>query len=180
MGAPVTTTFAAVTAGSAGALSQSAPAASTFLPGGAPPAVGHVIRQPPVAASMRLSPTGAGVFYQAELGERFVAALATQGGILTMDDLPLNYLARRIRAPYRGWTLLGTPPPSTAFQTLETLRLLEAFDLPALAAEPADYLHHLFEALKLARADRAAHALGPRAGVERRCSPIPTSPSAAA
>jgi gamma-glutamyltranspeptidase/glutathione hydrolase len=168
-GAPVTPLFAAVTAGAAAALRQSAPAAATFLPGGAPPRAGQVIRQPALAASLRLvAERGADVFYRGELGERFVAALAAQGGILTMDDLAEFELIwhEPVRAPYRGYTLVGTPPPSTAFQTLETLRLLEGYDLAALAEQPADYLHHLVEALKLARADRAQHALGPRAGVE--------------
>lgn len=168
-GTPVTPLFARVTAGAAGALRQSDPARATFLPGGQPPAIGMVIRQPAVAASFRLvAERGPDVFYHGELGERFVAALAAQGGILTMDDLAEFELLWQapVRASYRGHTLLGTPPPSTAFQTLATLRLLEAEDLVALAATPADYFHVLIEALKLARTDRARHALGPLRHVE--------------
>jgi gamma-glutamyltranspeptidase/glutathione hydrolase len=94
--------------------------------------------------------------------------MAAQGGILTMDDLAdfQVHWHEPVRTTYRGRTLLGTPPPSTAFQTLATLRLLEGYDLAALAADPADYFHALVEALKLARADRAQHALGPRAGIQ--------------
>ena len=168
-GAPVTPLFATVTAGAATALRQSEPAAATFLPGGQPPPVGAIIRQPALAASLRLlAEQGPDAFYRGELGERFVAALADQGGILTMDDLADFELIWQppVRAPYRDYTLLGTPPPSTAFQTLATLRLLQGEDLPALAEEPADYFHHLIEALKLARADRAQHALGPRAAID--------------
>jgi gamma-glutamyltranspeptidase/glutathione hydrolase len=168
-GAPVTPLFARVTAGAAGALRQSAPARATFLPDDQPPAVGTTIRQPAAAASMRLvARHGPEVFYRGELGERFVAALAAQGGILTMDDLAEFEVMWQepVRAPYRGATLVGTPPPSTAFQTLETLRLLEGHDLAALASTPADYFHLLVEALKLARTDRARYTMGPRQHVD--------------
>jgi gamma-glutamyltranspeptidase/glutathione hydrolase len=168
-GAPVSPLFAAVTTTAAPALRQSPAAAATFLPGGQPPRPGQVIRQPALAASLRqVAAGGEHVFYQGALGKRFVAALAAQGGILTMDDLAefAPSWQTPIAAPYRAYTLVGPPPPSTAFQTLATLRLLEGDDLAALAATPADYLHTLIEALKLARADRARHALGPRSGIE--------------
>ena len=168
-GAPVTSTFAAVTASSAGALRQSAPAASTFLPSGAPPAVGQVIRQPAVAASMRLiADQGPEVFYRGELGERFVAALAAQGGILTMDDLADFELIwhEPMRAPYRG---LDAARHATTID-----RIPDAGDVapagrprPAGAGGRAGRLPPSpLRGVKLARADRAAHALGPRAGVE--------------
>jgi gamma-glutamyltranspeptidase/glutathione hydrolase len=168
-GAPVTPMFATVTAHEEAKLRQSAPAVATFLPNGRPPRVGETVQQPALARSLRLvAERGAEVFYRGELGERLVGALAAQGGILTMDDLAELevFWHEPVATIYRGTRLLGPRPPSTAFQTLETLRLLEGFDLVALAEQPADYLHTLFEVLKLARADRAEHALGPFATVE--------------
>jgi gamma-glutamyltranspeptidase/glutathione hydrolase len=50
------------------------------------------------------------------------------------------------------------PPPFSAFQMLETLNLLEGYDLRAWSHNSADYLHHLVEAVKLASADRLAYA----------------------
>lgn len=171
-GAPVTPFFQRITSLMATKLRASPAAAATFLPGGQPPRLGTLIHQPALAGSLRLiAEQGAAVFYHGELGERMVKALATQGGILTMDDLADLKVHWRppIQTHYRGSLLLGPPPPSTAFQTLLTLRLLEGFDLRALASQPAaaDYLHLLIEALKLARADRAAHALGPLSGIEQ-------------
>ena len=50
------------------------------------------------------------------------------------------------------------PPPSSGFQYLECLRILEAFDLAALGHNSADYLHLLLETIKLASADRTRYA----------------------
>jgi gamma-glutamyltranspeptidase/glutathione hydrolase len=50
------------------------------------------------------------------------------------------------------------PPPFSAFQMLETLNVLEGYDLRAWGHNSADYLHHLVEAVKLASADRLAYA----------------------
>src|SRR5262249_54088874 len=46
------------------------------------------------------------------------------------------------------------PPPCSGVQILETLRLLEAFQVSEFDALAADYLHVLVEAIKLARYDR--------------------------
>src|SRR5581483_6792373 len=52
---------------------------------------------------------------------------------------------------------------------LETLNLLENFDLRALEHNSAEYLHLLIEALKLAFADAFAHVADPRV------VPVPTT-----
>src|SRR5213594_296487 len=50
------------------------------------------------------------------------------------------------------------PPPFSAFQMLETLNILEGYDLKGFRHNSADYLHHLIEAVKLGSADRLAYA----------------------
>jgi gamma-glutamyltranspeptidase/glutathione hydrolase len=52
-------------------------------------------------------------------------------------------------------------PPSTGIQTLQTLRLLEGFDLAAQGHNTAAYIHTVAEAMKLALADRIAYTAGP-------------------
>jgi gamma-glutamyltranspeptidase/glutathione hydrolase len=52
------------------------------------------------------------------------------------------------------------PPPFSAFQMLETLNILEGFDLVGWGHNSVEYLHHLIEAIKLASADRLAYAYG--------------------
>ena len=52
------------------------------------------------------------------------------------------------------------PPPFSAFQMLETLNILEGYDLESFRHNSVDYLHHLIEAVKLGSADRLAYAYG--------------------
>ena len=53
------------------------------------------------------------------------------------------------------------PPPFSAFQMLETLNILEGFDVAGWGHNSVDYLHHLIEAIKLGSADRLAYAYSP-------------------
>ena len=62
------------------------------------------------------------------------------------------------------------PPPFSAFQMLETLNILEGYDLRAWGHNSVDYLHHLIEAIKLASADRLAYAYGECGADRRDCS----------
>src|SRR5437867_3544441 len=84
------------------------------------------------------------------------------GGWLTEADLAA--FAPEWREPaaiaYRGWQVLTVPPPFSAFQMLETLNILEGFDLRGFGHNSVDYLHHLIEAVKLGSADRLAYAYG--------------------
>jgi gamma-glutamyltranspeptidase/glutathione hydrolase len=57
------------------------------------------------------------------------------------------------------------PAPFSAFQMLQTLNVMEGFDLRAWGHNSVDYLHHLIETIKLASADRLAYAYGERAPI---------------
>jgi gamma-glutamyltranspeptidase/glutathione hydrolase len=50
------------------------------------------------------------------------------------------------------------PPPFSAFQMLETLNILEGFDVRGWGHNSVEYLHHLIETIKLGSADRLAYA----------------------
>src|SRR5438132_1110541 len=52
------------------------------------------------------------------------------------------------------------------FQSLETLKILEGFDLKHWGHNSVEYLHHLIEAIKLASADRLAYGFRPDAPVK--------------
>jgi gamma-glutamyltranspeptidase/glutathione hydrolase len=62
--------------------------------------------------------------------------------------------------PWRDVTIVTVPPPFSAFQFLETLNILEPYDLRGWGHNSAEVLHHLIEAVKLASADRVAYAYG--------------------
>jgi gamma-glutamyltranspeptidase/glutathione hydrolase len=59
--------------------------------------------------------------------------------------------------PYKAVEVLTVPPPFVAFQALQTLGIMEGFDLQGWGHNSADYLHHFIEAVKLATADRLAY-----------------------
>ena len=58
---------------------------------------------------------------------------------------------------YRGHDVYGIGLPTQSPVMLETLKILEGFDLQAMGHNSADYVHHVVEALKLAFADRDAY-----------------------
>ena len=134
---------------------------SVYAIDGDRPAAGAVVTQPDLAHSYRLIAAGGGdVFYRGELTQRLVAAVRAAGGWLNEADL-VGY-APTWRTPltidYRGWTVHSAPPPSTGFQYLECLKMLEPTDLTALEHNSAEYLHLLLETIKLASADRTRYA----------------------
>lgn len=80
------------------------------------------------------------------------------------DDL-YNYVPEwqsPIDVSYRGLTVKTCPPNNEGFQILQTLKLLETFDLNALGHNSAEYIHIVSEAVKLAVADRIHWAGDPR------------------
>jgi gamma-glutamyltranspeptidase/glutathione hydrolase len=138
-----------------------------FLPGGKPPAVGSVFRNPDLARTYRLiARRGAKVFYRGRLG-RQVARTAQHPPKRKNPSLPIpaGYLHRgdlaryrvNVQAPthvgYRGLDVYGIAPSSSGGSTVgEALNILERFDLKGMS--DADALHHYLEAGALAFADR--------------------------
>ncbi len=63
---------------------------------------------------------------------------------------------------------------------IETLNILDDFDLAAMGYNSADYIHTVIEALKLAYADRDTYYGDPKVQQDSRsaCSPRNTAPSA--
>ena len=145
-----------------------AAARATFFPNGVPPAPGSVVRQPRLAETFRrVVADGAEVFYRGEIAERIVAAVRSEGGLLTLDDLasfePTWH--EPIAGTYRGYAIHTPPPPAYGFQFLQTLKILEGFDLAAAGQHTGETAHLMLEAIKLAVADRIAYAAAPDAPV---------------
>jgi gamma-glutamyltranspeptidase / glutathione hydrolase len=106
---------------------------------------------------------GAEVFYRGPIARTVARAVQEAGGWLSEADLAA--FAPVWRDPqtiaFRGYEVASMPPPFSAFQMLETLNILEGFDLGGWGHNSVDYLHHLIEAVKLASADRLAYAYKP-------------------
>lgn len=128
---------------------------------GAPWPVGHVLRNPAYASTLRtLAGEGAGAFYEGAIARDVVATadgFAQNPGDLTLADLA-GYRVRE-RAPvcgaYRRYRVCGMPPPSSGGITLlQTLAMLEPFDVRAMGAQSMWSVHFIGEAERLAYADR--------------------------
>ena len=65
-----------------------------------------------------------------------------------------------LHASFRGVEVYELPPPTQGVTALETLRILDGYDLPA---DGADRQHVMMEAVKIALADRDAHVTDPGA-----------------
>jgi gamma-glutamyltranspeptidase/glutathione hydrolase len=99
-------------------------------------------------------------FYRGETARLLLREMKAHGGLLRARDLrgyrPL--LREPLKGRYRGFELLAAPPPSSGGQLLlETLNILEGYDLKALGAASPGVLHLGAEALRRAFADRAQH-----------------------
>jgi gamma-glutamyltranspeptidase/glutathione hydrolase len=134
--------------------------ARTFLPGGAPPRPGDVIRQPEYAETLRaLAGAGPGLLYGGALGSAIADHLRATGGLVTLEDLGKYRTVERVpmRGRYRGFDIAGPPPPSAGgIHVVEMLNILEGYDLAAMGYGTADYFHLLAEVLKIGFADRDA------------------------
>ena len=95
-------------------------------------------------------------FYKGDIAQEMVAFLKQHGAPFDLSDFSEFYA--RIEAPasttYRGYTVYKHGFGSQGPVLLQTLNLLETFDLRAMGYASADYLHTITEAMKLAYADR--------------------------
>ena len=134
--------------------------ASAYLPDGRAPLPGEVVLQPDLAQSIRdVAAGGADVFYRGAIADRIVAWMEENGGLITHEDLRAFTPEWQdpIHTTYRGLRVYAPAPPCSAVQYLETLNIMEGFDVPGMGHNSADTLHRFVEAAKLAMADRAAY-----------------------
>jgi len=134
---------------------------ANYLPHGRAPRAGELMTQPDLAASMRaIAEGGVEVFYRGEIADKLVRCMEENGGLITQRDL--NDFAVEWQEPvavsYRGYLVYGPPPPCQAVQYLETLNIMEGFDVATMGHNSAATLHRFVEAAKLAQADRAEYA----------------------
>lgn len=145
-----------------------------YLPNGRPPRTGEVVPRPNLARTYReVVEGGADAFYRGDLARRICRAVQEAGGWLAEADFAAfapTWL-EPLAVEYRGYTVRTLPPPSLGLQYLECLKILEAFDLPALGHNSTDYLHLLLETIKIASADRTRWSREPAPIIEALISP---------
>jgi gamma-glutamyltranspeptidase/glutathione hydrolase len=131
-----------------------------YLPDGVPLKAGERVMQSEYAETLTtISQHGEKALYHGPLGDILVDYMKAHGGFITREDLTSYKTVERapIRADYRGWEILGPPPPAASgVHIAQMLNILEGFDIAALGFGTADTIHYVAEVLKIAFADRAA------------------------
>jgi gamma-glutamyltranspeptidase/glutathione hydrolase len=98
-------------------------------------------------------------FYKGDIAREMVAFLQQHQAPFDLSDFA-EYTAR-IEEPasttYRGYTVYKHGFTSQGPVLLQTLNILEQFDLKAMKHDSADYVHTVTEAMKLAYADRDSY-----------------------
>jgi gamma-glutamyltranspeptidase / glutathione hydrolase len=130
-------------------------------PDGSPLQEGDNLVQSDLAATLSaVAAQGPRGFYEGAVAEKLAKAVTDAGGIMTADDLK-NYQAvirTPVRGTYRGYDVVSMPQPSSGGVVLiETLNILEGFNLGEIKQGSAPSLHLLIEAMKRGYADRARY-----------------------
>ncbi len=146
-------------AGEAERLRESEGARRYFLkPDGTPYAAGDRFVQADLARTLEaIAKAGARAFYSGPIAEQMAAGVRAGGGFLQVSDIE-KYAADEsliVRGNYRGYDLVGTYLPASGVTTIETLQILENFDLASIAGS-AEWASLVTQALLLAFDDRDA------------------------
>jgi len=138
------------------------------------PRAGEIFRQPDLAATLRklveaeAQALAAGKsrreaiqaaydrFYRGDIAREFVRSVQEQGGLITLEDL--DRWQPRVEAPlttrYRGIDVYKLDVWTQGPALLQSLNILENFDLKSLGYNSANYIHTVYQAMSLAFADR--------------------------
>jgi len=153
-----------------------------FLPGDHVPVPGEIFRQPDLARTLRsmaevekkaLAGGASRVtaidavrdfFYRGDIARRIDAFSREHHGLLRYEDLAAFHLEPEdaVTTTFQGYQVYKPGFWSQGPALIETLNILDGYDLRAMRWNSADYLHTLVEALKLAYADRDTYYGDPK------------------
>lgn len=132
-------------------------AASIFLNNGFPYNAGEKLVQRDLGQTLRLiAQQGPDVFYRGEIATAIAEEMSNNGGLITTEDLA-EYepsFLEPARVSYRGYDVLGIPVANGGITELETLSILNSFDMARLGHNSVEYLHTFIEGTRHAFADR--------------------------
>jgi gamma-glutamyltranspeptidase / glutathione hydrolase len=162
--------------------SQWQDARRVFLPGGEIPKVGDIFVQADLARTLReivraerLASKGtrnnrhAGLmaardyFYRGPIARRIGDYMQANGGLIAAGDFAqfAAKVGQPVETDYRGYQVYKAGFWTQGPALVETLNILEGFDLKKMGHNSASYIHTLAEALKLAMADRDRYYADP-------------------
>ena len=155
--------------------------AKIYLPKGKPPALGSLFVQKDLGQTLSLMAqaevkalargqtrqegiqAARDVFYKGDVAQRMAQSLQNLGGIYTYDDFAEyeSPMEEPISTNYRGYEIFTNRTWTQGVTLLQTLNILEGFDLASLGQNNPQTIHLQVEALKLAFADREKYTGDP-------------------
>jgi len=154
-GFPVSSRLASDIAGASRGLNE--PALGLYLPGGSPPPVGSLLKNPALAATLeRIAMEGKRGFYHGVPAEAISAFLEREGGYLRAADFAAHETTwtSPLEGSYLDHRILVLPPNTQGIAQILLMEMAAEHDLAAMGHNTVDYLHTLIELKKLAFADR--------------------------
>ena len=95
-------------------------------------------------------------FYRGDIAQEFVRGSQKQGGLHTLDDLAnwQVHIEEPVMTTYKGVEVYKLTHWVQGPVFLQTLNILEHFDVQSMGYNTAQYIHTLYQAMNLAFADR--------------------------
>jgi gamma-glutamyltranspeptidase/glutathione hydrolase len=119
---------------------------------------GETFRQPDLARTLERISENPYDFYHGALARELAAAMQKGGGLITVEDLAHYEVKERepVHGTYRGYEVISAPPPSSGGTVLiESLNILEGYDLTKMENRSAMSIHFTVEGFRRAFFDRA-------------------------
>jgi len=127
---------------------------------GIPRQVGEILPNPELAETLRtIASEGADAFYRGDIPKAIIEIVRTHENPGFLSEGDFAAYEAKVREPicraYRKFRICGMPPPTSGgLTTLQTMALLERYDLSAMEPGSAEAVHIISEASRLAFADR--------------------------
>lgn len=140
-------------------------AAAIFLVDSLPPEIGATLTNPDLARVLQaISDGGAPAFYTGTVAAALAGGLAAKGGLIRAEDLAAYEVitGEPVVDTYRGHTLESAPPPLCGVAVLETLSILEQFDVPSFTYPSVESISLYAEAMWNASRDYRREVGDPR------------------
>ncbi|MFA5853229.1 MAG: gamma-glutamyltransferase [Spirochaetales bacterium] len=123
---------------------------SIIAPDGLPLEAGDIYKNPDLAKSLALiAKEGPDAFYKGAIAKAIAADMKANGGLIDENDLAQYKAIERepARGMYRGYDIVSAPAPVGGFLLIESLNMLENYNLKFLGFDSAMKLHLFAEVL---------------------------------
>lgn len=119
---------------------------------------GDVLKQLELARTLERIVANPDEFYTGKMAREIADFMQQGGGLITVQDLKNYEVVERtpVRGVYRGLEIISAPPPSSGgIALVETLNILEGFDIAKAGLGSAESIHLIVESYRRAFYDRA-------------------------